>query len=174
METAARDSAGPCVCTSPFCLASTLRTLHESTAKIINNGNSTPLGFVSCQLGLFTFHASLLLHQWTVHCCKTPSVFTAWAPNSSPCALGNNTSPEHKPHAPVALGRATPHQSQPWVTYLSLLVLLLLLMESLLEDRLLDPLPLGERAGLDAWLASRCGDWVRDWDECGDRLLLCW
>lgn len=57
---------------------------------------------------------------------------------------------------------------------LSLLVLLLLLMESLLEDRLLEPLPLGERVGLEAWLASRCGDWVRDWDECGERLLLCW
>lgn len=57
---------------------------------------------------------------------------------------------------------------------LSLLVLLLLLIESLLEDLLRDPLPLGDLVGLDAWLASRWGDWVLDWDECGDRLLLCW
>lgn len=61
-------------------------------------------------------------------------------------------------------------------TYLSvlLLLLLLLLMESLLEDRLLEPLPLGDLVGLDAWLASLCGDWFLDWDECGERLLLCW
>lgn len=57
---------------------------------------------------------------------------------------------------------------------LSLLVLLLLLMESLLEDLLREPLPLGERVGLAAWLARRCGDCVLDCDECGDRLLLCW
>lgn len=59
-------------------------------------------------------------------------------------------------------------------TYLSVLLLLLLLMESLLEDLLLEPLPLGDLVGLDAWLASLCGDWFLDWDECGERLLLCW
>lgn len=59
-------------------------------------------------------------------------------------------------------------------TYLSLLVLLLLLRESLLEDLLREPLPLGERAGRAAWLARRCGDCVLDCDECGDRLRLCW
>lgn len=57
---------------------------------------------------------------------------------------------------------------------LSVLLLLLLLMESLLEDLLLEPLPLGDLVGLDAWLASLCGDWFLDWDECGERLLLCW
>lgn len=57
---------------------------------------------------------------------------------------------------------------------LSVLVVVVLLMESLLEDRLLEPLPLGDLVGLDAWLASLCGDWFLDWDECGERLLLCW
>lgn len=57
---------------------------------------------------------------------------------------------------------------------LSVLVLVLLLIDSLLEDLLREPLPLGDLVGLDAWLASLCGDWFLDWDECGDRLLLCW
>lgn len=57
---------------------------------------------------------------------------------------------------------------------LSLLVLLLLLTESELEDRLREPLPLGERVGRAGWLARRCGEGFRDWEECGDRLRLCW
>ena len=156
-QAAARGVARPCVRRTPLCLARTLRMLHRSTRKIINDGNRTPLRFVStwsfCVSHQFTSTSTnnalprntLYFHSWGMQLLgKRPAKPTGWSGN---------------------------HPRWP---YLSLLVLLLLLMESLLEDLLLDPLPLGERVGLDAWLASLCGDCVLDCDECGDRLLLCW
>lgn len=57
-------------------------------------------------------------------------------------------------------------------TYLPLVLLLVLLTESELEERLREPDPLWERGGRVAWLASLWGEGFLEWVECGDRLRL--
>lgn len=58
-------------------------------------------------------------------------------------------------------------------THLPLLLLLVLLTESELEERLREPDPLGERGARSAWLESLCGEGLCDCEEeCGERLRL--
>lgn len=59
-------------------------------------------------------------------------------------------------------------------TYLPLVLLLVLLTELELEERLREPEPLWERGGQDAGLANLCGERLRECEECGDRLRLSW